>query len=144
MDHFRIGIIERDEQQIHAIESLRKEVFHLKPSSPDRYRKMILEEIIIPFALYDEEKLIGGCYVGKVYDSLHIYFLFVKEKYQKTGLQLGRRLLQEVINHKGEVEELLDSSFTTSTLYPICEKVREVYQSIGYEDSPKGMMIKCI
>lgn len=144
MEGYTIKITGKSHEEINEIESLRKEVFHIKEIAPNRYEKQIRDNVIIAFSLWKEDELIGGCYVGSNFDSLYVYFLFIKEKYQKNGLKLGRRLLSEILDHKNAVEELLDKSFDKSTLHPISEEVKKVYKAIGYVESVKGLMTRCI
>ena len=144
MEGYTIKIVGKTEEEILQIEALRKQVFHIKASAPNRYAKQIRDEKIIPFALFKGEDLIGGCYVGEGFDSLYIYYLFVREDFQKTGLRLGRGLLQEVLDHKAEIEALFDNHFERSALHPISEEVKKIYQKIGYQEAPRGLMIRTI
>ena len=144
MEGYTIQIMGKSEQEIHKIESLRKQAFHLKASTPDRYASAIKRDKIIPFALFKGEELIGGCYVGDNFDSLYIYYLFLNESYQKSGLKLGRRLLTEILAHKQEIEALLEKPLTCSKLHPNSEPVRKVYEEIGYQNANNGVMIKRI
>lgn len=144
MEGFTIHIIPDSEEQIRKIESLRKSVFHLKQDAPNRYAKPIRDGMIIPFALYKGDELIGGCYVGDGYDSLYIYYLFIREDYQKTGQNIGRRFLQNIINHKEQIEVLLNHPVKQSALHPMNDNLKKVYRAIGYQDGRSGMMVRAI
>lgn len=140
MEEYEIRIINPYDEEIQEIEILRKKVFHLKQDSINRYEFHINHGIIIPFALYKDEELVAGCYIGDGFDKLYVYFLFVKEEYQHTGLRLGRTLLKYVLDHKELVEERLQTKFTEGALHPSNEKNRELYKRFGFINAKLGMM----
>jgi len=145
MKGYKINIVGNSDQELDAIEMIRKQAFHLKPTGENHYKKHIREGKMIPFSMEKEDgEMIGGCYLGEYRNSIYVYFLFLKPEYQKSGLQLGRKLLLEVLKHKKEIEEILHQSFDTSSLHPNCDKVKEVYESIGYKEESYGYYIKKI
>ena len=141
MEGYTVKIIEPyHKEDINEIETLRKKVFHLKVNTINRYEHHINYGKIIPFGLYKEEELVAGCYVGDAFDKLYVYFLFVKEEYQHTGLKLGRTLLQYVMDNKELVEKRLETSYQESALHPSNENNKALYQRFGFEYHPSGIM----
>ena len=145
MDEYRIELIDKDDNTtIRELENIRKVAFNLKQKVDSHYLKEIRNERIIPFAFMKEDEIIGGCYLGEYMNSLYVYFLFLKEEYKKNGLKIGRKLLIKTLEHKEEVEQLLNKSFYFSSLHSTSEKLNDVYESIGYKHKKDSYFVKRI
>lgn len=123
-------------EQLYEIERLKHQVFHLKTddssikTSYDVFHAV--HNQLIPFGLYLDGSLIGGCYVSCYGDSLFINYLFIKEEYQNSGLRLGRYLLERVLELKPIFEEYFKKEFNVSRLTANNDKSRSIYEKLGY------------
>ena len=133
-------------EEYEKIEELRKEVFDLKSSPGTYYLNGLIDNKIKAVATKKDNEIIAGCYFHSFINSLVIDQVFVKENYQETGLKLGRKLLLELLNHKKELEKILDTELYTTSIEPIDEKAEYIYRKIGYKqgNSFTGMMHKSL
>lgn len=119
------------------LEFIRLSSYGFTPTQED-YDQYYIENIIngkiLVITCYNEEKLVGGCYISNSLDSIYIDYLFILPEYQKTGQKLGRKLLQFVLDNKKIVEEYFDRKFTQSKLYAPNETNKDIYKKIGYEE----------
>lgn len=143
MSTYTIKIVKTPEE-LSLIESIRKEAFHLKDNSFNLYQKHIKANKIIPFALYKEDEMIGGCYIGEYQNAMYVYSLFLKENYQRSGEGIGRKFLLELSKYKKAIEALLKSTFEFISLHPCSDKLIEIYESIGFIEKGKGYYVKKI
>lgn len=147
--NIEIKRIEPTIENLYEIELLRHQVFHLKTDDNSiRLSYSIFHALhnrLIPFALYLNGDMAAGVYVSCYGNDLFIDHLFVKEEYQNTGLKLGRRLLNTVLELKPIFEKHFGKEISLSRLTPNNDKSRSIYEKIGYErQSNTPYMIKHI
>lgn len=141
---YKIRIVCND-SDLDEVEQIRKEAFHLKENAINTFKKHIENGKMIAFSLETEEdEKIGGCYLGEYNNTLYVYYLFLKESYQRSGKGIGRRFLLEIFNHKKAIELILKHNYEYSSLHPTCTKLTEMYKEIGYQEQTKGYYVKRI
>lgn len=97
------------------------------------YIQDIINGRLLVITCYQDNKLVGGCYISATFNSLYIDYLFILPEYQETGLRLGRKLLQFILDNKHIVEEYFDTEFNQSKLYAPNEKTKNIYKKMGYK-----------
>jgi len=134
-----------NENDLDEVEKIRKEAFHLKENSINVFKKHIQAGMMVAFSLETEDnEKIGGCYLGEYNNTLYVYYLFLKESYQKSGKGIGRNFLLEILKHKKAIELILNKNYDFSSLHPTCTKLTNMYKEIGYEEKTKGYYVKRI
>lgn len=108
------------------------------------YANKIYNCEILPFATFMDSNMVAGCYVTDYFASIHIYYLFVQQRYQETGLYLGRNLLNYVLANKQLVERYFDFKTNRTTLCYLDDKSKRIYENLGYRayNSKSHMMKK--
>lgn len=119
------------------MEFLRLSSYGFTPTKED-YDQTYINEIIsgriLVITCYYNNKLVAGCYVSNILNSIYIDYLFVSYEYQETGLNLGRKLLQFILENKHLVEEYFNTEFNQSKLYAPSEKTKNIYKKLGYQE----------
>lgn len=119
------------------MEFLRLSAYGFTPTKED-YDQSYINEItngrILVITCYYNNELVAGCYVSNIFNSIYIDYLFVSHEYQETGLNLGRKLLQFILDNKYLVEEYFDTEFNQSKLYAPSEKTKSIYKKLGYQE----------
>lgn len=135
-----------DFDQYNEIDELRKEVFNITNGSGSYYLNGLINNKLKAIAAKNNDEMIAGCYFHNYSSNLIIDMLFVKEEYQETGLKLGRNLVLNLLDNKEQVEKILHSKLTTSSIEPINEKAEALYKKIGYKSRKNsfGVMYKAI
>lgn len=96
------------------------------------YSCQLLRGNLISFVAFYQGKIAGAIYVSKIGNDLSVDQVFVATDYQKSGLHLGKQMIQYVIDNKEQVEEILDCSFEGSVISPNSEESKELSHSLGY------------
>ena len=148
---FQIEIISPDDQRIYDLEILRHKVFHLKCDSKCIINSYSIFHIkhhqTIPFALSIANEIVAGCYLSCYRDTLFVDYLFVSEKYQNSGLKLGRSLLSYILENKIAIEEQINHELRVTKLAALNDKARYIYKQMGFayeENSKNPYMVKTI
>lgn len=96
--------------------------------------------------MQNRQNIVATCYVSDLLNSLYVEYLFVQPEYQKTGLKLGIKLLQYIINNKHLAEEYFGCKFSKSKLTPSNEGITKIYEEEGYkiDDNDITVMTKRI
>jgi hypothetical protein len=126
------NLLTTKEERIEA-EKLRREVLHIQNLDEYQYLNELKYKQIHAYGTKINKELVAGCYLSVNYNLLNIQQLFVKEKYQNTGLKLGRKLVIYILNHKEEIEKLTGKKISASIIMPSSNKSFELYKKIGYE-----------
>lgn len=119
------------------LEFLRLSSYGFTPTEEDYdqyYIENIINKKILVITCYKDEKIVGGCYISNTLNSIYIDYLFILPEYQETGLRLGRKLLQFILDNKHLVEEYFDREFSQSKLYAPNEKTKNIYKKLGYDE----------
>lgn len=123
-----------DEKDLLKLEKLRCEVFDLDQASV-YYTNELLTKNAYAMAAYIEDELVGGCYFHNFNKTLMIDQLFVKEKYQNTGLRIGRSILTELMSNKEVLNKLFDEDVTVCRIESDNEKAHALYSKMGFRES---------
>lgn len=123
-----------DKNDKFRLEELRNEVLHLDKVS-EYYTKKLFTNDIFAIAAYIDNELAGGCYFHHLNNTLMIDQLFVKEKYQDTGLRIGRSILKELITNKERLENLFNENITVCRIESNNEKAHSLYSKMGFRES---------
>ena len=147
---YQIEMISYEDERIYDLELLRHQVFHLKTDPKAMSLSYSLFHIkhhhTIPFSLSIDNEIVAGCYVTCYKSTLFIDYLFVSEKYQNTGLRLGRQLLSYILENKELVEKYFKERIQVSKLTANNEKSKSLYKKLGftYEDNKTPYMTMAI
>ncbi len=139
--NIEIKRVKPDLDELYKIELLRHTVFHLK--TDDAHVKTsnfifhVMHNKMIPFTLEVDGELAAGIYVSCINDTLFINSLFVKEEYQNTKMQLGRKLLNSVLELIPIFEEHFGNKIKTIKLIAVKPKARSFYQKVGFTQEEK-------
>lgn len=129
----KIRIVINEEDKL-ELEKLRSEVLHLDKTS-EYYKNELLTNNAYAIAAYIDNELAGGCYFHHLDNTLMIDQLFVKEKYQNTGLRIGRSILTELMTNKEELERLFNEDITVCRIESNNEKAHAIYSKMGFRES---------
>lgn len=136
-NEFRIEILNPQDERNYELELLRHQVFHLKTDersvSTSHYLFRMKYQLVIPFALFINDELAAGCYISCYKNTLFVAFLFVKEKYQNTGLKIGRLLLSYIMNNKHLLEKYTKDNINITKLTANNDKSRYIYRTLGFD-----------
>lgn len=123
-----------NESDLLELEKLRSEVLHLEKIS-EYYKNELLSNNTYAIAAYIDNELVGGCYFHQFNQTLMIDQLFVKEKYQNTGLRIGRSMLKELMTNKELLEKLFSEEITVCRIESNNEKAHALYSKMGFRES---------
>ena len=123
-----------DENEKFKIEELRNEVLHLDKTS-EYYTNELMNSNVFAVGAYIDDELVGGCYFHRFNQTLMIDQLFVKEKYQNTGMRIGRTILKELMTNKERLEKLFDEKVTVCRIESDNEKAHAIYSKMGFRES---------
>lgn len=148
MPILEFSILENTEYNAIAIEKLRHRSYKVENVNLSDliYAKEIIEGKILVFVCKIDENIVATCYVSDLLNSLYVEYLFVQPEYQKSGLKLGIKLLQYIINNKHLAEEYFGCKFSKSKLTPSNEGITKIYEEEGYkiDDNDITVMTKRI
>ena len=123
-------------EAVNNLEELRANAYGYKKAediSPlNYYSCQLLRGNLISFVAFYQGKMAGAIYVSKIGDDLSVDDVFVAPDYQKSGLHLGKQMIQYVIDNKELVEEILECSFEGSIISPSNDASKEMSHSLGY------------
>lgn len=122
-------------ENIKTLECLRENAYQQASFLEEEkyYTERILSgEFLAYRASYDKEP-VAGIYVSNCFGSLYIDQLFVKYEFQEKGYYFGKKLLFETLQRKKEIEEYFNERFAVSKIYPLNQKAKQIYESVGYE-----------
>ncbi len=97
------------------------------------YTERILSGKILAYKASYNKEPVAGIYVSNRFGSLYIDQLFVKYEFQEKGYYFGKKLLLETLQRKKEIENYFNEIFAVSKIFPINQKARQIYESVGYE-----------
>ena len=126
-------IIESAEDK-QKVEKLRSEVFHMD-STGTYYLNELLNNKEYAIVSLENNEMLAGCYFHRFDNILVIDQLFVKEKYQNTGLKLGRELIKKLILSKESIEKLLGGKLELCKIESQNEKAHNIYSKMGFYES---------
>lgn len=137
------SILENNEYNAVAVEKLRHRSYKLEDVklSDLIYTKEIIDGTILVFMCKINGRPAATCYVSNLLNCLYVDYLFVQPEYQKTGLKLGRKLLQYITENKHLVEEYFGRKFSKSMLTPSNEETKKIYEKLGYKIEDKNITV---
>ena len=127
-----------------ALENLRFKVYDYKNIEPTEtyFYREIKNGKILPFGVYENNKLIAGCYVSNSYKTLFIEHLFVLKEHQNNENHIGTNLLRYVLDNKEICENFFKMKFEFSYLDNRCSKL--FCEALGYKENRNDMMSRSI
>lgn len=139
MSNTSINILQPTEENIILIEKIRTRSYGIEKDNIEEnyYTQQIRNGNYLVFVTLLDNKIVSGCYLSNAYNSLSVEQLFVRPEYQEKGLHLGKNLLKYILDNKYIIEEYFQQKFTTSTISPISEKSKKIYESLGYTTTNK-------
>lgn len=123
-----------NENDLLELEKLRCDVLHLDEVS-EYYKNELLTNNTYAVGAYIEKELVGGCYFHRFNQTLMIDQLFVKEKYQNTGMRIGRNILTKLMANKEQLEQLFNEKVTVCRIESNNEKAHALYSKMGFRES---------
>lgn len=88
---------------------------------------------ILPFAVYNDSKIIGGCYITNSRNSLYFDYLFVSQEYRNKGI--AKMLCKYILENKEIVENYFKKTLGYSYSEPANKYSEKIFTDLGYRDS---------
>ena len=132
-------LLEPTQENAETLEYLRLKSYGIEPTKED-YDKYYIDNVLngsfLAFICTLDNIPISGCYISNAFNSIYIEYIFVLPEYQESGLRIGRKLLQYILDNKKIVEDYYHTTFKTSKLYAPQPKSQEIYKKMGYKKQP--------
>ena len=122
-------------EDIYTAEKLRYQAFGIYEEPNDTYYQRKLESgQELGFLLYEDGRLMAGCYVSMFLGMLSIDYVFVDLAYQHTKKKYGYQILQKVLSSKKQIEEYFGCSFEGCMLEYISDSSKRLYTKMGFKE----------
>lgn len=127
-----------EQKDIYNAEKLRYQAFYINEEPNDTYYQKRFEDgQELGFLLYDDGKLMAGCYVSMLFGMLSIDYIFVDIAYQHSSKKYGYQLLQKVLKSKKLIEEYFGCEISRCTLEYTSESNKKFYEKMGFSENTK-------